>query len=268
MDSNKVDARLEALEDQASQTSTEIAASWNTAQEALLAGIADRANCSRWLHGKCQGAYERINYWLTIPSIAVSALAGSATIGLPGLTNDPDITRWCTTAIGLLTLSTGVLTSINQYMKTSQLAEAHRAAAVAYGKLYRAVSMELALRRDQRLNGIEFLKAVRAEQDRLQDTSPVVLDSVIAEFREVVKSNDKLEKPEIVGDLDHVQVNRTAKPGLVAPLLGQAGGTLDGPLNGSINCGLSVMIPPSAMAPATPPHNFATPSSSSDSTTN
>ena len=96
-------------------------------------------------------------------------------------------------------------------MKTSQFAEAHRSAAIAHGKLHRVISSELALRRDQRVNAMEFIKMVRSEQDRLQETSPSIPESVINHFKRHFKDNTSVEKPEIIGDLDHVSVNKSMK---------------------------------------------------------
>lgn len=202
---------LDKLEEEDSLDSSEVAATWNASQENLLASIADRANCYRWMHNRCHTTYDRWNFLLTVPSIAVSAIAGSATLGLPSLIPDMNYNRLASIGIGLLTLSTGVLQSVNQYMKSAQLAEAHRIAAVAYGKLHCVVSSELALRRDQRLPAADFIKAVRAEQDRLQDTSPNILERVVLRFKAEFAGNHTLEKPEIAGDLDHVQVNRSVK---------------------------------------------------------
>jgi len=204
-----MEERLEKL-DELSDTSTEVAHSWNSSHEKLLVTIADRANCYRWLHSRSQNFYDKYNFYLTVPSIVISAVSGSATMGLTSLF-EPSAQRGASIAIGLLTLGCGVLTSINQYMKTSQFAEAHRAASVAYGKLHRIISNELALRRDQRAHAFDFMKLVRTEQDRLEETSPAIIDCVVSEFRKTFDSNVAIEKPEIVGDLDHVQVNRASK---------------------------------------------------------
>jgi len=213
MDANNTDNDDGVLKQFPDETSTQIAASWNTAQETLLASIADRSNCLRWLHSKCQTRFEWFNFCLSLPSIAVSTLVGSLTMSLPSLSAGPQTISNATTALGLLGIAVGVLTSINQYMKSAQLAEAHRAAAVAYGKLHRKIQAELAIRRDQRSDAIEFLKVVRSEQDRLQETSPNIVNSVIQEFNEEFSDKTELEKPEIVGDLEHVLINRSIKPG-------------------------------------------------------
>lgn len=219
------------LDDEESQTSTQIAYTWNSSHEALLSAIAERSNCNRWLHNKCQRNYDVYNFYLTIPSILISALTGSATMGLTTLFPEDSI-RGVSILIGLLTLGCGALTSINQYMKTSQFSEAHRAAAVAYGKLHRLISSELILRKDQRVRASDFISTIRAEQDRLEEISPIIMGSVIREFKREFKDNKDLEKPEIVGDLDKVLVNMSqkhegnafksicyAKPGIITPLL-------------------------------------------------
>ena len=179
---------------------------WTHAEEVLLAGIGDRCNGFQWLHTKSQRYYEIWNVCLTIPSIVLSAVTGSVTIGLSSLFSVSDqITA--TTILGTVTIGSGILTTINQYMKTSSLAEAHRAAALAYGKLYRLILTELSLRREQRSDVKPFLKMVRAEQDRLQDMSPTISACIIAQFNASFKGNTTLEKPEITGDLDHIIIS-------------------------------------------------------------
>ena len=180
--------------------------SWTHAEEVLLAGIGDRCNGFQWLHTKSQRYYEIWNVCLTIPSIVLSAVTGSVTIGLSSLFSVSDQIT-VTTVLGTVTIGSGILTTINQYMKTSSLAEAHRAAALAYGKLYRLILTELSLRREQRSDVKPFLKMVRAEQDRLQDMSPTISACIISQFNASFKGNTTLEKPEITGDLDHIIIS-------------------------------------------------------------
>jgi hypothetical protein len=104
-------------------------------------------------------------------------------------------------------------------MKTASLAEAHRAAALAYGKLYRLILTELSLQREQRTDVKPFLKMVRAEQDRLQDMSPTISACIISQFNITFKNNKLLEKPEITGDLDHIIIS------IETPLIGSGSGS-------------------------------------------
>jgi hypothetical protein len=200
---------LKKLED-TSESSSDIANSWNSAHETLLASIGDKANCMRWMHTESQIYYDRWNFWLSVPSVTLTALAGATTIGLTQL--NPLAQTYVTIIVGVTTIATGVLTSVNQLLKAPQFSESHRIASIAYGKLYRVISNELSLRRDQRINAQEFLKVIRTEQDRLEESCPVIHGVIIHRFNEKVESNATLEKPEIVGELDHIRVNMSSKP--------------------------------------------------------
>jgi hypothetical protein len=200
---------LKKLED-TSESSSDIANTWNSAHETLLASIGDKANCMRWMHTQSQVYYDRWNFWLSVPSVTLTALAGATTIGLTQL--NPLAHTYVTIIVGVTTIATGVLTSVNQLIKAPQSSEGHRIASIAYGKLYRIISNELALRRDQRTNAQEFLKVIRVEQDRLEESCPVIHSNIIRRFNKKVESNATLEKPEIVGELDHIRVNMSSKP--------------------------------------------------------
>ncbi len=131
-------------------------------------------------------------------------------MSLNALFPDPGSQTAATTIIGLISIFSAVLITMNQYVKSQQMMEAHRAAALAQGKLHRIIMNELALRRDQRQNALEFLKLVRTEQDRLENSSPSILPSVIKRFNTQFADRD-IEKPEIAGDLDETTVNTSAR---------------------------------------------------------
>ena len=193
-----------------SQSSSTQSSTWNSAQEDLLKGISERSNCLRWLHTQCNIHFESLNFYFTIPNVIISTLNGSVTMSLTALFPDPDIQKIATTIIGLVSIFSAVLITMNQYVKSQQMMEAHRTAGLAYGKLHRLISNELAMRRDQRSNAFEFLKMVRTEQDRLENSSPTILPSVIRKFNITFKDRE-IEKPEIAGDLDETVINKSRK---------------------------------------------------------
>lgn len=184
--------------------------SWNTGQEELLKAISERSNCMRWLHTQCYYYFENANFFLTIPNVIISTLNGGFTMSLTSLFPDPVSQKAATTIIGLVSIFSAMLITMNQYIKSQQMMESHRAAALSQGKLYRMISNELALRRDQRTNALEFLRVVRLEQDRLENMSPNILPNIIVKFNIQFKDRD-IEKPEVVGDLDEVVVNHRTK---------------------------------------------------------
>jgi hypothetical protein len=193
-------------EETRSESSTDIVASWSESEEKLLKGTSERCNCMRWLHTQCNLYFDSMNFYLTIPNVIISTLNGSFTMALPSLFPDPGSQKSATTIIGLISILSAVMITMNQYIKCQQMTEAHRTTALAYGKLYRVILNELSIRRDQRTNGMEFMKKVRSEIDRIENTSPSIMPFIIKKFG-VQFANRNIEKPEIAGDLDEVEIN-------------------------------------------------------------
>ena len=204
-----------------SETSSEILMTWNEHQEQLLKGIAERSNCMRWLHTESSQYFDSLNFYFTIPNVVISTLNGSFTMSLTSLFPDPATQKSATTIIGLISIFSAVLITMNQYVKSQQMMEANRAASLSYGKLYRIIMNELALRRDQRTNGLEFLKLVRMEIDRLENTAPSIPPFIIKKFTIQFAERD-IEKPEIAGDLDPININtqQKVKKALLSPRVG------------------------------------------------
>jgi hypothetical protein len=198
-----IDNKPEGSVDSASDMST----CWNDTQESLLKGISERCNCMRWLHTQSNQYFDTLNFYFTIPNVIISTLNGSFTMALGSLVPDPGAQKTGQTIIGLISIFSAILITMNQYVKSQQMMEAHRASGLSYGKLYRLIMNELSLRRDQRVNGLEFLKTVRTEIDRLENTSPSILPHIIVRFNSQFANRD-IEKPEITGDLDEVEINK------------------------------------------------------------
>jgi len=177
---------------------------WTQSQEALLVEWADKAACYRWLHDGAERYYQTVNQWLTIPVIIMSTAAGTANFGVTSLI--PPMSNAASYAIGCMTLLSGLITTLGKFLRVGEKIEAHHAASMSWGKLNRLVSVELSLRRDQRVNCQDFLKIARAEVDRLIEMSPMMPDSVIANFRHHFADHKDLKKPEICNGIDHTTV--------------------------------------------------------------
>jgi hypothetical protein len=198
-----MDEKLDQLEE-TSETPSEIASTWNESHEMLLAAIGNRANCSAWMHDRCHARFESYNFYLTIPSIAISGIAGLTSL-LSSNMIPPYYQELGSWIVGIATISCGVLQSVNQLIKSQQKAEEHRSAAVAYMKVFRTISGELALRRDQRLHAQAFLKVIRMEQDKLQESAPPIPESVREQFLKTYK-NSAMHKPELV-EFQSISIN-------------------------------------------------------------
>jgi hypothetical protein len=166
--------------DATSMTSAMTQAKWSREHENILVDWADKALCYRWMHEKSHLKYSRQNTWFTIPVIIMSTLTGTANFAQDRI--PAEYLNLATMVIGGVNLIAGILTTISQYLKVSELNEAYRVSAIAWGKFYRNIRVELAKHPDERTPVFELLKHSKEEFDRLIETSPSLSNDVIKQF--------------------------------------------------------------------------------------
>ena len=177
---------------------------WTPEHEEILIEWADKAMCYRWLHSKSNAMYGNQNAWYTIPVIIISTLTGAANFAqsrVPIYYRDN-----FTIIIGFFNILAGVITTIQQFLKITQLNEAHRVSSITWDKFYRNIKIELTRHPSERLDPNHMLKINKEEFDRLIETSPSIPENIIAKFNKKfkdTKSFDKIIKPEICGILIH-----------------------------------------------------------------
>ena len=191
---------------------------WTEDHENILVEWADKAMCYRWLHGRSHQLYSRANTWFTIPVIIMSTLTGTANFAqdkFSGITRE-----YVVVAIGAVNILAGIITTIQQFLKISELNEAHRVSSLSWDKFYRNIKVELAKSPKERTPAIQILKSSKEEFDRLMETSPAISTKVTKLFKsEFSCSNNRkkaleeeleerqaayksLKKPEICGTLE------------------------------------------------------------------
>ena len=181
---------------------------WSEEVELLLKSWSEKATCFRWLHSRCEKKYRSRYYGFSIPVIILSTLAGACSVGLS--TYVPEDKQEAGSAIiGGINIFTGILGTLQNFLKVAEQMEAHRASSVAWSKLGRAICIELALKPCRRSNCHDFLSISRAEYDRLIEQSPCITDDIIKTFKSRFKSY-KVSRPSITNGLDtcHIYKNK------------------------------------------------------------
>ncbi len=179
---------------------------YNSHLEELVASEAEKSLCLRWLHDQSEKRYSHFNTVIQFPIIVISALAGTASIGQESLFGKAEAAP---IVIGLMSLTVTILNVISNFFGWSKRAEGHRISSVNYGKLHRWISIELALPRDQRVPAKHFLKEIREQVDRLNETSPPVPQKIITMFKTDMKNlKENVSVPEICNDIRNVEVYR------------------------------------------------------------
>jgi hypothetical protein len=171
---------------------------WTVEHEHILAEWADKAMCYRWLHSKSNSLYSNLNAWYTIPCIIISTLAGTANFAQSRVPEEYQ--GLFTMAVGGINILGGIISTIQQFLKITQLNEAHRVSSISWDKFYRNVKIELTKHPNERIHVSHMLKMSKEEFDRLMETSPVIPDKIIEDFKKSFQKSDdypKISKPEI-----------------------------------------------------------------------
>ena len=167
-------------------------AEWSDEHEMILVEWADKAMCYRWLHSKARVKYYIKYIWYTIPVIIISTLTGTANFAIERIPED--YKPYASIGIGSFNIFAGIITTIAQFLKISELNEAHRVSAITWDKFYRNIKIELSKRRSERIPAFQMLKISKEEYDRLMETSPPIGDEIIKNFKETFSGGIVSEK--------------------------------------------------------------------------
>jgi hypothetical protein len=161
---------------------------WSIQHEKILIDWADKATCYKWLHEKTTREFAKKNRWFTIPVIIMSTVTGTANFAQNNIPTE--YLTAATMAIGAVNLLAGILTTIQQFLKISELNESHRVSSISWGKLNRNIKIELAKSPAERTPVTPFIKACKEEFDRLIETSQGIPNHIVALFKETFSGGD------------------------------------------------------------------------------
>ena len=171
---------------------------WTAEHEQILVEWADKAMCYRWLHSKSNAMFSSLNTWYTIPVIVISTLTGTANFAQERV--PPEYQSFFVMVVGGFNILAGIITTIQQFLKITQLNEAHRVSSIAWDKFYRNIKIELAKHPSERIDVKQMIKMSKEEFDRLMETSPNIPEKIISDFKNNFSKQimfDKIIKPEI-----------------------------------------------------------------------
>ena len=174
---------------------------WTIEHEGILIEWADKAMCFKWLHSKAHEHFSSLNTMYTIPVIVISTLTGTANFAQERV--PVQYQSLFVMTVGGFNILAGIISTIQQFLKISQLNESHRVGGIAWDKFYRNIKIELAKHPHERKDVTKFIDFCKEEFDRLMETSPTIPENIINEFKKTFKDSETYEKiilPEICAD--------------------------------------------------------------------
>jgi len=198
---------------------------WTVTLEEYFARTGEKANCLSWVHKRSEQIFNRQKTYIDLPVAIGSAVTGFISVG--STTMFAGQQQISSIAIGAASLAVSILNTIGSYFGWAKRAEGHRISAIHYAKLYRYISVEMSLPRDERMAPGALLKYVKDQYDRLAEISPLVPDSVIGEFKSKFEKYTDVSKPEEANGLNKIDIfvpnpNDDAPILPLTPMLGKA----------------------------------------------
>ena len=170
---------------------------WCEQQEVILKGWGEAAACYRWMHYQAFLKYRKSNMRYTLPVIVLSTITGTANFAQEQfpLAFKPYVPP----TIGGLNLIAGLVATISQFLKISELMEGHRVAAMAFGKFSRVVRLQLSMPLEDRdKNGADLVEMCKSEYDTLIEQSPAIPGDILKHFEHNFPSGEDITRPEIL----------------------------------------------------------------------
>ena len=189
---------------------------WNEQLEGIVSREGEKAQCYYWMHLRSEKKYARLNTMMALPVIVLSTLSGTLSVASPSLFGTDN--KAASAGIGFGTIGVSILSTIQNFFAWAKRQEAHRMAALHYSKLYRYLSIELALPRDTRTPAKHLIKFVREQVDRLGEVSPIIPEDVVREFNRLFgATTPDITKPEITNGLEAIHVYNSLPSSQILP---------------------------------------------------
>ena len=114
--------------------------------------------------------HSRRNYQLGLPVVVLSAIVGTTVFAT--LNENPE--TWARIIVGMLSLTTVVMASLQTFLKFSERAEKHKEAGARFGALLKEVEQYIALPPKDDAELKNWCDSLRARWDKLSLESPTV----------------------------------------------------------------------------------------------
>lgn len=176
---------------------------WNIELEQYLKQLGEYSQIYSILHKTSEKKYNKISYQMDIPNIIISTIAGTLSISSSGLFQGME--KQASVFIGILSLTSSILTTINSYFGFKKRSENHRLVSIQYQKIYLKIDLVLGLKSDERPPVNDFIKYTIDEYNRLAEISPLVDKELLDEFKHKFKEyKEKVYFPQELNGLSPI----------------------------------------------------------------
>jgi hypothetical protein len=178
---------------------------WNDSLETLVAEEAERCGGLSWLHIECEKYFSIHTNCIALPVIILSTVNGFLSGSSQTIFTNVQVSS---IALGIVSLFTGVLSTLGSYFSWAKRTEAHRISAIQYQKISKFLTIELTLPKGERVAAKDILKITREQIERLMEISPAIPENILKKYRDRFKDITDVAHPEVIQGLKKVVINK------------------------------------------------------------
>jgi len=178
---------------------------WNDSLETLVAEEAEKCGGLSWLHAECERYFSWHTNMVALPVIILSTVNGFLSGSSQTIFTNPELSS---ISLGVVSLFTGVLSTVGSYFAWAKRTEAHRISSIQYQKVSKFLTIELSLPKGERVAAKDILKITRDQIERLMEISPAVPELILKKYHAKFKDVVGIAQPELIEGLRKVKVNK------------------------------------------------------------
>lgn len=129
-------------------------------------------------HYQSARVLEKRHLWLGLPAIALSTIVGTTVFASLKQTAEQSTIPWLQIAIGLLSVVSAVLVSLQTFLRYAELTEKHRMAGARFANLKHEIELIFTMPPNNEGNLREALATVEAKWSKLREDSPTVPEAI------------------------------------------------------------------------------------------
>ena len=176
-----------------------IADSWSPEQEQILKSWAEKGSGWAWLHDNSARFYLQSSNRLAYPNIFLSTIAGGISFSTAGSGSAAGM--YAGYLVAIMNICCAMLSSFQKFTRSAEKSEIHLQQGKLFSSFCRRITLELALKPEDRKECIEFCKLCRDEYDKLVTESMQIPMEIIDAFKKEFKDSEN--KPENCNGLVH-----------------------------------------------------------------
>jgi hypothetical protein len=112
----------------------------------------------------------------------------------------------------MISLFTGIVSTIGSYFDWAKRTEAHRISAIQYQKMSKFLAIELTLPKVERIAAKDILKITKDQIERLLEISPAIPLQIVGQYKKTFNVADGPAQPEIIAGFKKIIINKWVAP--------------------------------------------------------